>query len=298
MTGAVAHGRSVPRVEHPDPPTVSAASACLDWLLRMDPAPLGHDPRCALEAIALASLASHLSPTRRTQTDGFVGRIAEALPTDVWSQCDLLAALVAALAVVDCAPSRRGAGDYLGALSEIDPSDATAGAAALLVLAFDRSADVPPDIAEAPALTREHPEATASLLGQIERATLYGTRPVRAGPALAIRLEGAAMACLRRYDLLLGMRLLRAAGYLRTEGSLCLGSGLGFVRALQREDGGFGDFAAETPRPGAPAAVTRCRLDLAVAFSALWTLAELGRPGCRPIATLLRNDGRRWGGPC
>lgn len=273
-----------------DPATAAAAGRCLDWLARRDRALFASEPDCAIEAAALEALAGWLAPMRAGDA-GIVAmpRLA-GLPDEAWGRVDLLPALIAARVATDRGPGTSSAGRYLQAVSEIDRSQAAAGSRALLALAFGRMSEPGQpdfDLRLPTDLDRTHADATAALAGTIELESLLGRRSVSAASALRILIGGAAMACLRRYDLLIGMRLLRAANYLQSDASVATGAGLRFVRALQRDDGGFGDFAGETLRCDAPAAVVRFRLDAAVAFAALWTLAELGGAGTRPVAALL-----------
>lgn len=112
-----------------------------------------------------------------------------------------------------------------------------------------------------------------TVLSVLERATHFGTIEIAHDPLLAILLDGVAMAALHKYDLVLGMRCMRARRYMGRPDPVMARMGLDILQASQREDGSFGDYENTLAQhPDTPELLIR--LKLTVAFDALWTMAE------------------------
>jgi hypothetical protein len=115
------------------------------------------------------------------------------------------------------------------------------------------------------------------LLSTLEALTAHGTRPVALGPDcgwLADLLACFATTMLRKYDLILGCRILRLMRYLNLSHSLTAPC-LAFLIMQQRDSGCFGLFGPEASFLPVGASVATM-LELPVTVECVWTFAEVG----------------------
>ena len=118
------------------------------------------------------------------------------------------------------------------------------------------------------------------VLSGIEKTTRFGCRPVAGDLVMTALLDGAAIAALRRYELPLAFRCIRASHYYGCAGSLAARTGREFIRASQCEAGAFGDYESVLARYAEQPDLW-LRIKLPITFQALWTLAECEDSGFR-----------------
>jgi hypothetical protein len=117
------------------------------------------------------------------------------------------------------------------------------------------------------------------LLLRINSWTSFGTSQIKLDQSdtwIAELLAGFAMSCLRKYDLIMGCRILRAMSYLGVR-SESIDQGLRFLRLHQRSEGSFGFFGTEVRRLSRmePDGFSADRdLYLPVTIECLWALRE------------------------
>jgi hypothetical protein len=261
-------------------PTEAAALSSLEWVKALDPA--DRPGSNAVPAIALVELIRRLAPTAQGPADACIATLLRSQHSLAWADCDLLPALIAARSVMRVAPEAAGtAEEYLSTARELAAPDGTPGSV-LVQLAAGASpgpADDVPCCDPPPPLRHDAPDVAARFLSLVETASRFGTVPCGASEATCQLIEGGAISALRAYDLPLGMRLLRARTCLPDPRSPGLDEGLAFVGAMQRRDGSFGDVDLVLARmPAADRKAAPWRFGMAIAFQALWTMAQIERP--------------------
>lgn len=265
----------------PGSPGIAAVAAVQGWMRSVDLAQCA--PRHGARMLALAYLCD-LIGAQAGDAAPMVPLILEQLPVPDLAEGSVLAGLLASAAMLGQAHV-PGARDHAAAYIEVVDgalAGASAWAAGIAALALHGSAAAPaspaaycPDQAKASRrLLRSGTGADLdAVLCMLEGATLFGTHRVAVDPLLATLLEGVAMAALRRYELCLGMRCMRALRYIGGHGGLALQMGMDFVHANDGTDGGFGDYAAVVSlHPQVPHLALD--LKLSATFDSLWTIAE------------------------
>jgi len=268
------------------------ADAAARYGLQLHRSNVTGDERTTLHALALARLCETVGGV--AGCDAF-DQIADGAPEPNWLAGDLCTGLVAATgAVLHRSRCSKAAMTYLGLLSDIGTAEASVSNQALLALATSRRKAADPLSAEVSDVDLSqgfHAGALEAALAEIEAVSRFGLVAIHSEPPLPQKLEGAALAAFRCYDLPLGMRCLRARRYIASGWSLGLQVGLDFVLSSQGSDGGFGDYdtaIAELIAKGELAAEPMLRLP--VTFQAVWTVADLIAPGFR-FATALFDHG-------
>lgn len=146
------------------------------------------------------------------------------------------------------------------------------------------------DFARSLPLTDPQPYIDELLL-RIHSYTLFGTRSVEIGQSdywIVELLAGLAMTFLRKYDLLMGCRILRSLNYLFGDRN-AMGTGLDFLRLHQRIEGSFGFFGPERYgrfKTTAEEFALEVQLTLPITIECLWTIGEGTDPNWRLYQTL------------
>lgn len=264
--------------------STAAAARALAWLGEAWAGRDADDAGLAVDALALSRVCRLLCGNAGDMADTVDAAIARAFPVPEWTASNLLTGLIAAVgAVRDGSARAASAEEYLQMLDEVGSVE---GANGVLVRMALHGAEpgtgraVPLDVH----LLHGSGEEMRTLLAANEMASAFGMRALDAALPLPILLEGAAIAAFRAYDLPLGMRLLRARGYVGAARSAGIAAGFDFLRLSQCDDGSFGDFDTALAQMAARKdANGPLRLKLPVTLQALWTMAELEDPAFRLV---------------
>lgn len=235
----------------------------------------------ALDALALAGLCSRIDPpSAAAARERAAPLLAGGGPNPAAGEVTTALLAIHAAVVLDL-PLPASFRTYLQVLAELVPRKPVTANDAAVRLALDGEAGLakaltPPASISPRALRRARGDELRTALGEIERDTGFGSSPPAADSAVTALLEGHAFQALRRYDLPLGLRCLRARLYVDGRPTHASRAAFDLLRLSQAEDGSFGDYDTPISRlAGEAAPLAAWRIKLPVALQTLWTMAEI-----------------------
>jgi len=217
------------------------------------------------------------------ERDAFAAALARTRSLDDLAACGgplvLLFGLAAARIGADAGAALRQFVDASEAAFDADRPDRDQFCAAAYLLAQLGGAVRPlgaTQPAEMQTIENDGDRDDLRAIGWVECAAAFGTRRAAAPPALALRLQAAAMLRLKRYEFELGCRAARAAHYADGSITLARAATAAFLRAHQDFDGSFGFFDREAAELRRATRADHAALEFKVpaTLASLWTLAE------------------------